>query len=197
MKKFTIYKQSDQMDCGPTCLRMVAKHYGKHFSLQRLREICGINREGVSMLGISQAAEKLGMRTHGSRITLDQLKEIKLPAILHWKQNHFVVLHKITSGISTGSKRGKESAFHIADPAGASIKYGQSDFLQNWLQTKENGHSKGIALTLEPSPAFYEEAGDKQGALSFSYLVGYLFQYKKLVFQLLAGLLVGSLLQLI
>lgn len=81
-KKFPFYKQPDQMDCGPTCLRMIAKHYGKNYSLQRLRETCCISRSGVSLLGISQAAERLGFRTLASRITLEQLSEIDLPAIL-------------------------------------------------------------------------------------------------------------------
>ncbi len=87
MKTFPFYKQPDQMDCGPTCLRMIAKHYGKNFSMQRLRDIGGINREGVSLLGISEATEKIGFRTMGSRLTIEQLSELELPAILHWNQN--------------------------------------------------------------------------------------------------------------
>lgn len=99
MKTIYFYKQPDQMDCGSTCLRMIAKHYGKNFTLQRLREIRGINREGVSLLGISEAAEKIGFRTMGSRLKIEQLADLELPAILHWNQNHFVVLYRIRNGI--------------------------------------------------------------------------------------------------
>lgn len=174
------------MDCGPTCLRMVARHYGKNFSLQRLRDISGINREGVSLLGISEAAEKIGFRTMGSRLAVEQLGEAELPVILHWNQNHFVVLYKI--------KRGK---YYIADPGKGLIEYTKAEFLQRWLSTQNNGHSQGIALMLSPSPAFYEQEGDKSEGLNFSFLLRYLYRYKQLVAQLFVGLGVGSLLQLI
>lgn len=190
LRDFTHYLQPDKMDCGPTCLRMIAKHYGKNFSLQRLREISGINRDGVSLLGISQAAEKIGFRTTGSRLTNIQIKEIDLPAILHWRQNHFVVLYRRSGDINN-------TTYHIADPGKGLIKYSESEFLSAWTQTKSNGDSQGIALTLEPTPAFYAESGDKNTVLSLSYLVGYLLKYKKLIAQLFLGLGVGSLLQLI
>ena len=94
-KQFPFYKQLDVMDCGPTCLRMVAKHYGKHYSLETLRQKSFIGREGVSMLGISTAAESIGFRTIGVHISFEQLVEAPLPCIVHWKQNHFVVVYKI------------------------------------------------------------------------------------------------------
>ncbi len=174
------------MDCGPTCLRMVAKHYGKNFSLQRLRDISGINREGVSLLGISEAAEKVGFRTQASKITLNQLATTTLPVILHWNQNHFVVLYKIVG-----------TTFYIADPAKGLIKYKAAEFNQRWLSTKNNQNSQGIVLMLSPTPAFYTQAGDKAAGLNWAYLLRYLYGYKKLVLQLFAGLGVGSLLQLI
>lgn len=110
MKDFPFYKQLGQMDCGPTCLRMVAKHYGKNFSLQKLRDISGINKEGVSLFGISEVAEKIGFRTVGSRLSLEQLKKTELPVILHWNQNHFVVLFKIKS-------RSRKTIYSVADLA--------------------------------------------------------------------------------
>lgn len=173
------------MDCGPACLRMVAKHYGKNFSLQRLREISGINREGVSLLGISEAAEKVGFRTTGCKLTLNQLKEIALPAILHWGQNHFVVLYNV---------KGKDKHnFYIADPARGLIKYTEAQFLKEWLSDRH----QGIVLTLSPTPEFYAQEGDKSEGLNWTYLLRYLYQYKQLVIQLFVGLGVGSLLQLI
>ena len=96
MASFPFFKQHDAMDCGPTCLRMVAKHYGKNYTLQSLREKSSISREGVSLLGISDAAESIGMRTMGVSINIGQLKkEAPLPIIAHWKQDHFVVVYKI------------------------------------------------------------------------------------------------------
>ncbi len=178
------------MDCGPICLRMVAKHYGKNFSLQRLREIAGINREGVSLLGISEAAEKIGFRTMSCKLTLQQLQQTELPAILHWGQNHFVIAHP--QPFPKG--RGRKGAYwYIADPAKGLIKYNEAEFLKHWLS--DNNH--GIALILSPTPAFYEQEGDKTAGLDFSYLLRYLYRYKQLVIQLFVGLGVGSLLQLI
>ncbi len=186
MKAFPFYKQPDQMDCGPTCLRMVAKHYGKNFSLQKLREVCGINKEGVSLLGISEAAEKVGFRTSGARINPKDLNELQLPAIIHWQQNHFVVLYKI-----------KNETYFISDPAKGLVSYTKSEFLENWLSVKNNGHSIGIVLTLSPSPAFYEQSGDKEQGIGFTYLLRYLSNYRSLILQLFIGLGVGSILQLI
>ena len=175
------------MDCGPTCLRMIAKHYGKNFSLQRLREISGINREGVSLLGISEAAEKIGFRTMGSRLTIDQLAELDLPAILHWNQNHFVVLYKI--------KKGK---YYIADPGKGLMEFTLAELKLRWLSANgADGLMFGIALILSPTPVFNNQEADKAEGLNWNYLLRYLYRYKQLVIQLFVGLGVGSLLQLI
>jgi len=174
------------MDCGPTCLRMVAKHYGKNFSLQKLRDISGLNREGVSLLGISEAAEKIGFRTAGAKIGLDELKKSEFPLILHWDQNHFVVLYKI-----------KKGSFYIADPSKGLLQYSESEFLKHWGARANNENNEGIVLLLSPAPDFYLQDGDKTQALDFSYLIKYLYRYKALVIQLFTGLGVGSLLQLV
>ncbi len=106
MKKFPFTKQFDAMDCGPACLSMVTRFHGKHYSIQKLRQMSFITREGVSMLGISDAAEAIGMRTMGVKLSFDKLeKEAMLPCIVHWKQNHFVVLYKI-----------KNEKVYVADP---------------------------------------------------------------------------------
>ncbi|TKC08002.1 peptidase domain-containing ABC transporter [Pedobacter polaris] len=184
-KAFPYYKQPDQMDCGPTCLRMIAKHYGKNFSLQRLREICGLNKEGVSLLGISEAAEKIGFRTTGATVSFESLTGLEYPLILHWRQNHFVVLYCI-----------KKKYYHVADPGKGLLTYTESEFLQNW-GTKNNGENEGIVLTLAPTPEFYLHEGDKEQKLGLAYLFGYLRNYRQLILQLFIGLGVGSLLQLI
>ncbi|NQX40839.1 peptidase domain-containing ABC transporter [Pedobacter steynii] len=189
MKKFPHYKQPDQMDCGPTCLRMIAKHYGRNYTLQRLREVSGINRQGVSLLGISEAAEKIGFRTTGLRIPLSKLQEIDLPCILHWQQNHFVVLYKI-SGTS-------KKVYAISDPAKDRIQYTAAEFSKRWTSTRNNGNPEGVALMIAPSPDFYRQGGDPEKGLSLTYMLGYLLKYRQLIIQLFVGLGVGSLLQLI
>ena len=181
---FPHYKQPDQMDCGPTCLRMVAKHYGRNFTVQTLRKLCEINREGVSLLGISDAAEKIGFRSLGAKLDAGDLKEAELPCILHWRQNHFVVLYKI--------KHGK---YYIADPAAGLITLTEAEFTRNWLGDKEK--QEGIALLLAPTPLFYEQEDEKGTEISWGVLFHYLITYRKLIVQLLFGLGVGSILQLI
>ena len=138
IKPFPAYRQPDSMDCGPTCLRMIAKFYDRVYSIQNLREKAFITREGVSMLGISEAAEAIGFRTQGVRITVEELeKECPLPCILHWNQWHFVVCYKI--------KKGK---FYIADPAAGLITYTREEFKRCWVSTKVDGQDTGTALVL-------------------------------------------------
>jgi len=184
MLKFPHYKQHDQMDCGPTCLRMIARHHGRSFSIQKLRELCEISREGVSLLGISEAAEKVGFRSLGVKLNLEQLKASELPCILHWLQNHFVVLYRIRNG-----------RFYVADPAKGLVSFSEEEFIQNWLVAKEL--YGGISLLLSPTPQFYEQEDDKGSEISWSFLLRYLSSYRKLVIQLFFGLGIGSLLQLI
>jgi ATP-binding cassette subfamily B protein len=172
------------MDCGPTCLRMVAKYYGRNYSLQRLRELCQINREGVSLLGISEAAEKIGFRSSGVKLHLEQLEEAELPCVLHWRQNHFVVLYRI-----------KKEIYYVADPAKGLIAYTKKEFTKNWVSNKEL--YDGIALFISPTPRFYEEEGEINKGLSWSFLLRYRYAYSRLIIQLFFGLGIGSILQLI
>lgn len=188
---FPHYPQHDAMDCGPTCLRMVARYYGKHYNLETLRESSHITREGVSMLGISRAAESIGFRTMGVKLSFEQLRsEAPLPAIVHWNQNHFVVAYKISG------KKGKETVF-VADPAGGLLKFPVEEFTRCWFSTTEEGEKRGIALLLEPTPEFYSARDEKPNRRSFGFLFSYLRPYHKMVVQLFLGLLLGSLLQLL
>jgi ATP-binding cassette, subfamily B, bacterial len=188
---FIYYPQPDSMDCGPTCLRMIAKHYGKIFSLQTLREKTQIGKEGVSLLGISEAAETIGFRTIAAKISLQQLlKDALLPAIIHWNQNHFIVLYKI--------KKGK---FFVADPGMGLMQYTLKEFIQHWISDKENGEEEGVALLLEPTPLFYSLESDEDNQqtntrLGFNTIFSYLLPHKKLMLQLLIGVGIASLLQL-
>ncbi|MDE7471077.1 MAG: peptidase domain-containing ABC transporter, partial [Paramuribaculum sp.] len=130
-KRFPHYRQLDAMDCGPTCLRMIAKHYGREYSLERLRELSHISRQGVSMLGISEAARAIGMETVAAKMTTDQLAErVPLPCILHWQQRHFVVLYGIT-------ERGGRRRYKIADPATKKLSYSEEEMRRLWVSTRE------------------------------------------------------------
>lgn len=209
MSKFPNYIQADAMDCGPTCLRIVAKHYGRHYNLETLRELMYKTREGVSLLTISDAAEKIGFRARGVRLTLAMLEEIPFPAIIHWNQNHFVVLYKIEhkrKNIFSGKRDsetspsggGREGAsFHVSDPAHGLITYTKKEFLKHWATTRQEGDLAGIALLLDPTAEFYREPGEELNKTGFSYLFSYLRPYRKLIIQLLLGFLTGSLLSLI
>lgn len=188
---FPFFQQLDAMDCGPSCLRMIAKYYGKNYTLQTLRDKSYITREGVSMLGISDAAEAIGFRSMGVRITFEQLtKEAPLPCIAHWKQNHFIVVYKIAQ------KKGKVNV-HIADPARGLITFTKEEFEAGWANTREGGEDKGLCLLLETTPDFYSIDDEKPNKSGFKFLFSYLRPYKKLITQLFLGLILGSLLQLI
>jgi len=188
MKKFPFYKQSGKKDCGPSCLKIISKHFGKVISIQKLRKHAETTRAGSSLLGLSEAAEKLGFRSLGVKISLEKLLEAPLPCILHWNKNHYVVLYKI-----------KKEIFYISDPAYGLLEYSQIDFIKNWIGNNANETTEeGVALLVEPTPIFYNSEFDtKEKSLGFSFLYKYLFRYKKLLIQLIVGLLAGSLLQLI
>lgn len=175
------------MDCGPTCIRIIARYYGKRYSLQTLRERCQLNREGVSLLGISEAATQIGFRTVPLKTDLDTLyKEQAVPCIAHWRQNHFVVVFKIT-----------KKYVWVSDPAKGIVQLSRHDFLESWVQTTEDGKALGVVLLMEPTVAFFQEEDEKQGSRLQLQSVGvYFLRYRKLFVQLLLGLLVGNALQL-
>jgi len=182
--RFPFYQQPDQMDCGPTCLRMIAKFYGRNYKIQTLRQFCEINKDGVNLQGISNAAEKIGFRSLGVLLSIEQLKSADLPCILHWQQNHFVVLYRI-----------KKNKYYIADPANGLIILNETDFNRDWLNNEDR--TKGVVLLLAPTPQFYEQEDEKGSEVRWSFLLRYLITYRKLVIQLLFGLCIGSLLQLV
>ncbi|HAT80906.1 MAG TPA: ABC transporter ATP-binding protein [Flavobacterium sp.] len=188
-KNFPNYKQPDSKDCGPTCLKIIAKHYAKILNIQKLRDSSETNREGSNLLMLSEAAEKIGFRTLGVKTSSKKLQEAPLPCVLHWNNNHYVVLYKI-----------KKRNYYISDPALGLLKYNESDFLKFWIGNNANEtNEEGIALLLEPTPKFYQsefESEDKKG-FGFGLLFQYIFPYKSFVIQLIIGLLAGSLLELI
>ncbi|MEO0037701.1 MAG: hypothetical protein RIQ59_912 [Bacteroidota bacterium] len=189
MKKFPNFKQTESKDCGPTCIKIIAKFYGKIINIQALREYSETTRDGSNLLMLSDAAEKIGFRTIGIKRSFQKLEEVPLPCILHWNKNHYVVLYKKKKGIC-----------YISDPAIGLIEYSQEEFLKFWIGNNANETTEeGIALLLEPTPRFYQsefESDDNKG-FGFGLLFQYIFPYKSFIIQLIIGLIAGSLLELI
>ena len=189
LEKFTNYRQADFKDCGPTCLKIIAKHYGKTINIQELRDISETTREGSNLLYLSDAAEKIGFRTLGVKLNVEKLQEAPLPCILHWNQNHYVVLYKI-----------KKETYYISDPAFGLIEYNKKDFLKFWIGNNADEFTQeGIALLVEATPKFFQSEFDKEDnkGLGFGMLSQYVLRYKSFLIQLSIGLLASSLLQLI
>jgi ATP-binding cassette, subfamily B, bacterial len=223
------YKQQYAMDCGPTCLRMVAKHYKKSLNIETIRQHCQIGKDGVNLLGIANAAEAIGFRARAVKLTYQQLiEEAPHPCILHWDQNHFVAslptnegfLKKISNFIQPIFK--SSNSFKIADPAHGIITISKKELLQKWATTTLDGEAAGIALLLEPRASFYEapfnslKVGETShwknktqsplskspsiegvGEAGWSLIIPYFIAQRKFLWQLVLGLVAGSILQLI
>ena len=189
MFRFPKYHQVESKDCGPTCLKIIAKHYGNSINIQKIRSLTETTREGSNLLNISDAAEKIGFRSLGVKLNVNQLEEVPLPCILHWNSNHYVVLYKF-----------KKGTYYISDPAIGLIEYNQIEFLKFWIgNNAKETTEEGIALLLEPAPKFYQNEFDidKNIGFGFGLLLKYIYPYKSFIIQLIIGLLAGSLLQLI
>ncbi len=182
-------RQHDSMQCGVACLAMICRHYGKRYSLEYLDGFCHANVAGVSMLGIAEGAGCVGLETSTFAATTDELVEIKLPCILHWNQNHFVVLYDI-------SRNG--GRYRVADPGKGLIDYSRNELESHWISNRTDDGPSGIVMQLEPTEKFYRHDHDRNGEKrSFRFMMGYLRQYKRYFFQIFLGLLLGCLLQLI
>jgi ATP-binding cassette, subfamily B, bacterial len=184
---FPFVKQPDAMDCGPACLKMVAGFYKMNFSLESLRKKCYITREGVSFLGLSEAADSLGFRTIGVKVHFEVLTQnVPFPCIVHWRQKHFVVVHKI-----------KNDKIWIADPAVGLMKFSRDEFVQNWASTVVDGKPAGLILIIEPTPALYDNENEPDKTNGFKFLFKYFRLYRKYLYQLVLGLVLGSCIQLV
>ncbi|WP_109851910.1 peptidase domain-containing ABC transporter [Aquimarina sp. AU58] len=188
MVKFPHYKQGDFKDCGPTCIRIVAKYYEKNIAIQVLRKLSETTRTGSNLLSISHAAEKVGFRSLGVKISLLEIVEAPLPCILHWNRNHYVILYKI-----------KNNKYYISDPAHGLLVYNKDEFLKHWIGPNVTENTQeGLALLLEPTPKLFDQNFDEeQKNIGFSFISKYILRYKKFLAQLIFGLIAGSLLQLI
>ncbi len=187
--RFRFIKQKDSMQCGVAALAMVARFYGKRYSLDYLSQIGIPTTEGISLLGLKDAAENVGFRVACVKATTSMLCKANQPAILHWNQNHFVVLYKVNKA---------QSRFYVADPGIGKKVYSRTEFDSHWATTQTNGHPQGIAMLLEPTNDFYAHsdmmAGERR---SFRFLMGYMRAYRKYFIQIVLGLLLGCILQLI
>jgi ATP-binding cassette, subfamily B, bacterial len=184
---FPFVKQPDAMDCGPACLKMVAGFYKMSFSLETLRKKCYVTREGVSFLGLSEAADSLGFRTIGVKIHFNILNEnVPLPCIVHWRQKHFVVVYEI-----------KKNKIWVADPAVGLIKYDREEFNKNWASTVIDGKPAGLVLIIEPTPALFDNDTKHEKTNGFKFLFKYFRLYRKYLYQLVLGLVLGSCIQLV
>ena len=186
---FPFYRQPDTMDCGPTCLRMIAKYYGRVLSLRKLRELTETTRQGSALSYVSSAAEKVGFHTLGVKISFKKLQQdVPLPCIIFWQQNHFLVVYKIQ----------KDKIF-VADPAHGLLTYNKHEFIQAWIGNNASEHTQeGVTLLLEPTPRLQHiETDDLAPKQGFYFLFQYLFQYKKILAQLFIGLLASGVLQFI
>lgn len=191
MNSFPLTLQHDSMQCGIACLQMICKYFGRDYTLSALSRYCFATTEGVSLLGISEAADILGLHTLSAQATVDELAENPLPAILHWNQNHFVVLYKV--------KKGRK--FYISDPAKGHITYGYDEFIAHWASTLSYGRPAGIVMFFETTPAFFEfkmdGMTDASERRSFRFLFGYIKKYRKYFLQTVIGLILGSGMQLV
>ncbi|MFV0507361.1 MAG: peptidase domain-containing ABC transporter [Bacteroidales bacterium] len=167
-KRFPHDRQMDAKDCGPSCLKIIAKNYGKYYSLQYLRDLCGITREGVSFLDISYAAEKIGLRSLSVKATIDDLLvRVSLPCIIHWDDNHFIVVYKT-----------KSSRIYVSDPAKGLLSYNPEEFKKKWYKEHDGF---GVLMALEPMANFKQiEAHERiEKFKTFENLINYFMPYKK------------------
>ena len=185
---FNFCRQYDSMSCGIACLQMICKHYGKNIDQQKLSNLCIPTNEGVSLLCLLETANKLEFNAVSKRISISDLKESNLPCILHWNQNHFVVLYKI-----------KNNKFNIADPGKGLICYSLDEFKKHWISSVSNGQEIGIAMFLEPAHRFdiKSDVGKHDNRRLFHFLTIYFLQYRKYLIQIIFALVLGCLLQLI
>jgi len=187
-KKFPFFKQMDQADCGPTCIRMIASHYGKSYTLEYIRERSYITRSGVSLLGLSEASQAIGLRSLAVSINYQRLEdEAPVPCIAHWRNRHFIVVYKII-----------KDRVYVADPAHGLLEYTKAEFEKGWLGETGNDEITGSILLLEKTPEFENtEQADGKDKISFSYIFDYVRPYRKFIIQLVLGMLIGSILMLI
>ncbi len=184
---YPFVRQYDAMDCGPACISMVALWHGKRISLETIRKRSWITREGVSLLGLKSAAESMGFTAAGVKIPFRKLQGgSPLPCIVHWQQNHFIVVNSVS-----------EKKVWVSDPAIGRVKMTHEEFLRGWGSSEVDGEPAGMALLMEPGTAFADLENDPPPKGGFEFLLPYLKPYRKQIMILIAGLIAGSAIQLV
>lgn len=182
MKRIKSFNQLDAMDCGPASLKIIAYYHGKTFSMKYLRDLCNITKEGVSMLDISKAAEKIGLRPLALKISFEDLaKKIPLPCIIHWNYSHFIVVYKIT-----------KKRVYVTDPQIGKTSYCIEEFCKSWKRKQETGY----ILALEPGLNFYKTENVKS-KLNVKEYFNYLIPHRNFLLQVFFGMIIGVVLSLI
>jgi ATP-binding cassette subfamily B protein len=193
--KFPFYKQLDEVDCGPTCLQMICKFYGKYFLIENLRSLCYMSKEGISLLNIKKASEKLGFNTVAGKFTFSDLLKINsFPCIIMWKQSHYVVIYKVKQ---KDLKRNKQAKVYVADPAYGLMSYTETELKKNWIVDSSNEKGKGIALLFEPTEYFFNNMDSDSEPNGLKFLFHYFLRYKKFFTKIVIGIFLSSLLQLV
>ncbi len=188
MKSFPVIYQHDSMQCGIACLQMVCQYYGRTYSMEAVSNFCHATTEGVSMLGISEASENLGIESVSAKVSVEKLTKAPMPCILHWSQSHFVVLYRV--------KKGRE--FYIADPAKGLVNYSIDEFCRHWVSITEDGEEKGVAMFLEPTEEFYhKDIPMRKENHSIRFLMKYFRQYQGQLLMIALTLILGSMVQLV
>lgn len=188
MKSFPVIYQHDSMQCGIACLQMVCQYYGRTYSMEAVSNFCHATTEGVSMLGISEAFEALGIESVSAKVSVEKLTKAPMPCILHWSQSHFVVLYRV--------KKGRE--FYIADPAKGLVNYSIDEFCRHWVSITEDGEEKGVAMFLEPTEEFYhKDIPMRKENHSIRFLMKYFRQYQGQLLMIALTLILGSMVQLV
>ena len=188
LDRFTFYRQLDAMDCGAACLRMVARHHGRFYALEYLRELTYLERDGVSLMGISDAAERLGLHTLAAKVVFSRLTagDLPTPMIAYWRQRHYVVVYRVS-----------KKYVWVADPAEGKFKLTHAAFREGWVSDSVEGEDAGIILLLEPTPTFFERDGVQTDKGGFRFLWTYMRSYRGLIVQVALGLFMASLVQLV
>lgn len=181
---FPVYRQLDQMDCGPSCLKMLTEFFGRKYDLEYLRQISFLQRDGASLGGLSEALSKLGIESVGIKVNFQELiSEIPLPAIAHWEGNHFIIIYKVS-----------HKFIYVSDPAYGKLKYRHSEFISKWAGAEEE---HGVLLLVEPTEHFLDEEPPEVGQRnSLGFLLDYLKPYKRYINQLFLGLIMAATIQL-
>lgn len=188
MKKFPFIMQFDSNDCGPTCVRMIAKYYGKDYSAEEIVQKTGLSKQGITLSDIADVAEAIGLKTLAVNVDIDTLvNDAPLPCIAYWKQRHFIVVYKI-----------KTNKIYVADPAYGTLKLTKQEFMHGWLGKDSEIRSEGLLMLLETTPSFFEYKNinnkKKNGIWSLS---PYFKAHRKVIYQLLLGLFIASTIQII